>query len=318
MNQTGNRVVYRRWRVRHSYPRPVFDLVVCLIPIYGAAAVSRMLDIPPSVIYRWRDKYIDRIDLTRNAVVEVPTLATLVQRCAELGFRLTLAAQTDDGRARTAVGAPPSTSATPIQPATGANAEAADSAVAHPPSLLDVAARQAASDPHGAGTQAPQSSVLLPCSASPARRYVFDACRERAACAVRSRMEAVRDAIDRRYFLDVDCRSLAQAAGMSLHHFIRMFRDMFGLSPHQYLTRARVEAAKRLLLSSAEPIDVIAVGVGFRSGPSLSRAFKRLEGASVSRYCQTVNSKQSRRREQHGPIAGAVAESAGGHGRVAM
>jgi len=52
--------MYRRWRVRHSYPEPVVELAVRLIPIHGAATLSRMLDIPTSVIYRWRTKYRGR------------------------------------------------------------------------------------------------------------------------------------------------------------------------------------------------------------------------------------------------------------------
>jgi AraC-like DNA-binding protein len=145
--------------------------------------------------------------------------------------------------------------------------------------------------PHsrGAGKVEEPRPDVSPASSTPStQRYVFDACRQRPARAVRARMETVRRSIDTGYFLEVDCRTLAQTAGMSVHHFIRMFRDMFGLSPHQYVTHVRVAAAKRLLLSSVEPIDVIAVGVGFRSGPSLSRAFKRIEGSSVSRYCQTL------------------------------
>jgi AraC-like DNA-binding protein len=130
---------------------------------------------------------------------------------------------------------------------------------------------------------------LCPADAAPAGgRYVFAACKERPARAVRPRMEAVRKAIDTSYFLEVDCRMLAAKAEMSLHHFIRVFRDMFGLSPHQYLMRARVTAAKRLLRFTTEPIDLIAVGVGFHSGPSLSRAFKRIEGSTVSGYCRLV------------------------------
>jgi AraC family transcriptional regulator len=76
---------------------------------------------------------------------------------------------------------------------------------------------------------------------------------------------------------------------MSRHHFIRMFGGAFGMTPHQYLTRTRIDAAKRLLLSSREPIEVVAVGVGFRSGPSLNRAFKQAEGTSVSQFCKMIH-----------------------------
>jgi AraC-like DNA-binding protein len=102
-------------------------------------------------------------------------------------------------------------------------------------------------------------------------------------------METARQVIDTQYFLDEDCRTLAEIAQMSRYHFIRMFGDMFGMTPHQYLMRVRVNAAKRLLLVSSEPIEVIAVGVGFRSGASLSCAFRRIESTSISRYCKALN-----------------------------
>jgi AraC-like DNA-binding protein len=99
--------------------------------------------------------------------------------------------------------------------------------------------------------------------------------------------------IDVEYFLDIDCRILADAAQMSRHHFIRMFSHLFGSTPHQYLIRTRVQAAKRLLLASREPIEVIAAGVGFRSGQSLNRAFKQTEGVSVSKFCSTIGKHES-------------------------
>jgi AraC-like DNA-binding protein len=110
---------------------------------------------------------------------------------------------------------------------------------------------------------------------------------------VRQRLEAARRVIDAEYFLEIDCRMLADTAQMSRHHFIRMFNQMFGSTPHQYLIRTRVEAAKRLLLASREPIEVIAAGVGFRSGQSLNRAFKQTDGVSVSRFCSTIGKPAS-------------------------
>jgi AraC-like DNA-binding protein len=270
--------MFRRWRVRHSYPRPVVELVVRLMPIHGAAVLSRQLDIPTSVIYRWRTRNRDCAALPGNPAVDAETLAALVARCEELGFRLAGNTRATTDRAC------PST----VQRGSATHASLGNS--------LHDTARAATTPLRNSGdcaggqldVPAPESSCLPARSRATGQRYVFDACKERPVRGVRSRMEAVRQAIDTRYFLDVDCRTLAETARMSLHHFIRVFRDMFGMSPHQYLTRTRVEAAKRLLLASSEPIEVIALGVGFRSGPSLNRAFKRVEGASVSKYCQTA------------------------------
>lgn len=278
--------MFRRWRVRHSYPKPVVELAVRLMPIHGAAAISRMLDIPTSVIYRWRAMNRDRVALPGNSAVDAEALAGLVARCEELGFRVAGRARAANGRVRASIDSLHREPAMPALPGPGLRETAADAALPPPASRSSDGADRQDSQPGAADAPGQSRSSVRPRAAG--QRYVFDACKERPERGVRSRMEAVRQAVDAGYFLDVGCRSLAEMARMSLHHFIRVFHDMFGMSPHQYLTHARVQAAKRLLLASSEPIEVIAVGVGFRSGPSLNRAFKRIEGTSVSRYCQTM------------------------------
>ena len=285
--------MFRRWRVRHSYPKPVVDLVVRLMPIHGAAAISRLLDIPTSVIYRWCTKNRDGVALPENPAVDAETLATLVERCEEHGFPIAWHARGRTGRARPLIDAPQRKSATHASLANSLH-DTADAATA-PTIRSDGAGRQASRLDAAA---AMEQSRLPVRSRAAGQRYVFDACRERPERGVRSRLESVRQAIDTRYFLDVDCRTLAETAGMSLHHFIRVFHDIFGMSPHQYLTRVRVEAAKRLLLASSEPIEVIAVGVGFRSGPSLNRAFKRIAGASASEYWQIAKKDSCGRKQR--------------------
>jgi AraC-like DNA-binding protein len=120
-----------------------------------------------------------------------------------------------------------------------------------------------------------------------ANKLPIDVCRternERPSRGVRDRIEAVRQLIDREYFRDLDSRTLAQTACMSRHHFIRTFNSWIGTPPHQYLMRVRIDAAKRLLGSSSQSIDVVAAATGFRSASCLNRTFRRMEGNSVSR-----------------------------------
>ena len=272
--------MFRRWRVRPSYPKPV-ELAVRLMPIHGVAPLSRLLGIPMSVIYGWRTKNRDCAPLSANAAADAETLATLVAQCEGLVSRLGRQARATTSRARAPMN-PPRHESTYASLADGSSGNGADAFA--PLRILSDRAES-----HGGHTEAAiarKPSSLQPRSRARAHRYVFDPLKERPERGVRRRMESVRRVLDTQYFLDVDCRALADTAQMSLHHFIRVFRDMFGASPYQYLTRARVKAAKRLLLASDGPIEVVAVGVGFRSGPHLNRAFKRIEGQSVSRYCQ--------------------------------
>lgn len=281
---------FRRWRVRHSYPKPVVELAVRLMPIHGVAAISRLLDIPMSVIYRWRTKNRDGTTLSANAAADAETLATLVAQCEEVVSRLGGYARATNGRARPPMDAleRESTHASLTNGLSGNAEDVVPSRI-----LRDCAQR------HSGQVDAPSAREPAPPQAHSgptAHRYVFDARKERPERGVRRRMEGVRRLLDTQYFLDIDCRTLAETAQMSLHHFIRVFGDMFGMSPYHYLMRARVEAAKRLLAASSEPIEVVAIGVGFRSGPHLNRAFKHIEGTSISDYCRTLKKSDISRR----------------------
>lgn len=68
---------------------------------------------------------------------------------------------------------------------------------------------------------------------------------------------------------------LAAEAGISKHHFARLFRNKTGRTPHEYLTTLRIEAACRLLATS----DLSIAGVGFACGyprpNNFASAFRR-------------------------------------------
>lgn len=56
---------------------------------------------------------------------------------------------------------------------------------------------------------------------------------------------------------------LAAVAGLGVSHFTAAFRHSVGMSPHQFVTRRRVEQAKVMILASAAPLADIAVACGF-------------------------------------------------------
>ncbi|MCZ9336343.1 helix-turn-helix transcriptional regulator, partial [Streptomyces sp. TRM76130] len=68
---------------------------------------------------------------------------------------------------------------------------------------------------------------------------------------------------------------LAAEARLSTYHFIRVFREATGETPHRYLTRLRVAQARRLLTDTGDSVDRIAARCGFSSAGSLSAAFLR-------------------------------------------
>ena len=78
--------------------------------------------------------------------------------------------------------------------------------------------------------------------------------------------------------------SLAEEAGLSPYHFLRSFQHITGLTPHQYLRRARLrEAAVRLVSRKAKVLD-LALDCGFGDVSNFNRAFRAEFGANPSVY----------------------------------
>jgi transcriptional regulator GlxA family with amidase domain len=74
---------------------------------------------------------------------------------------------------------------------------------------------------------------------------------------------------------DLPVRRLAREAGLSPYHFLRCFEQLTGITPHQYLLRARLrEAATRLATEPAKVLD-IALDCGFGDVSNFNRAFRR-------------------------------------------
>jgi AraC family transcriptional regulator len=81
--------------------------------------------------------------------------------------------------------------------------------------------------------------------------------------------------------------SLGQLAGLcalSEYHFARMFRESFGLPPHQYLLARRLNHARQLLRTTHKAFGEIALECGFASASHFSNRFKQAMGATAGEY----------------------------------
>jgi AraC-like DNA-binding protein len=76
----------------------------------------------------------------------------------------------------------------------------------------------------------------------------------------------------------------AAEADLSAWHFLRLFRRAFGETPHEFLTRLRIERAKDLLTTSGRSVTDICFDVGFSSLGSFSTLFARHVGASPAAF----------------------------------
>jgi len=83
---------------------------------------------------------------------------------------------------------------------------------------------------------------------------------------------------------DLSIEALSQRACMSPRNFTRVFTNVFGKTPAEFVCRARVTEAQRRLLVPRNTIDNVAVSVGFKSADAFSRAFERHVGMRPSTY----------------------------------
>ena len=72
-----------------------------------------------------------------------------------------------------------------------------------------------------------------------------------------------RELIDSQYAQPLDLDELAGTANFSRYHFLRAFRRAFHATPHEYLTRKRIERAKELLAEDQLTVTEICFEVGF-------------------------------------------------------
>jgi AraC-like DNA-binding protein len=83
---------------------------------------------------------------------------------------------------------------------------------------------------------------------------------------------------------DMGLDELAAEACLSPHHFHRTFREMHGVTPHQYVQRLRLAQAERLLRETELPIAAVCAKSGFASVPSFTTLFHARFRMPPSRY----------------------------------
>jgi AraC family transcriptional regulator len=76
--------------------------------------------------------------------------------------------------------------------------------------------------------------------------------------------------------------ALARVAAMSPYHFLRTFRQVTGMTPHQYILHTRLLRVARRLRASADPVSAIAFEAGFNDLATFNRRFRRLIGVTPS------------------------------------
>ena len=90
--------------------------------------------------------------------------------------------------------------------------------------------------------------------------------------------------IDERCHEQIDLERVADEAGVSPFHFLRIFSKALGVTPHQYLIRSRLRRAARLLAEKERSVTDIALDVGFADLSNFVRTFHRAAGVPPGRF----------------------------------
>ncbi|PYI57551.1 hypothetical protein DLM86_00225 [Paenibacillus flagellatus] len=98
------------------------------------------------------------------------------------------------------------------------------------------------------------------------------------------RLKPAIDYMEKHFARKVYIEAVSRSVNMSPYHFSRLFKRTFGLPPVRYLTRIRVEQAKRLLIRRDMPITEVAERCGFCNLNYFDKVFKEQCGFTPLEY----------------------------------
>jgi AraC family transcriptional regulator len=87
---------------------------------------------------------------------------------------------------------------------------------------------------------------------------------------------------------DISLATLAEVARLSPYHFVRAFKQSFGLPPHRYLSSLRIQQAKSLLANPAMSVTQIGFNLGFSEASSFTTSFRKHTGLTPTAYRRGV------------------------------
>jgi AraC family transcriptional regulator len=98
------------------------------------------------------------------------------------------------------------------------------------------------------------------------------------------RAARARDFTEAMFAEPITLKEIAAAAALSPNHLLRVFAQVYGQTPHQFLTARRIAEAKRLLANTEMSVTEICFAIGFQSLGSFSSLFQRRVGMSPALF----------------------------------
>jgi AraC-like DNA-binding protein len=99
-----------------------------------------------------------------------------------------------------------------------------------------------------------------------------------------------RDFMRHAYGRPVSLPEISAHANLSPYHFLRVHKLAYGETPHEFLTRLRIEKAKTLLARGSHNVTEACFEVGFSSLGSFSTLFSHRVGLTPSEYRRQIRS----------------------------
>ncbi len=93
------------------------------------------------------------------------------------------------------------------------------------------------------------------------------------------------------YAADIQVNRIASYVGVSRSQLYRAFMEQFGMSPHMFLKRYRINEACALLRNTDLSVSEVAGSVGFADPLYFSRVFKESKGVSPTEFAHTAKEK---------------------------
>jgi transcriptional regulator GlxA family with amidase domain len=104
--------------------------------------------------------------------------------------------------------------------------------------------------------------------------------------------------VDANFARSIRVAELAELLGLSTGHFSRAFKGAFGVPPHTYVLRRRIEVAQGLMLTTCEPLSSIALTCGMCDQSHFTHSFLRIVGETPGSWRRTRRRALERSRDR--------------------
>ncbi len=90
--------------------------------------------------------------------------------------------------------------------------------------------------------------------------------------------------IDEQFLTGLSVEQIARHIALSEYHFLRLFKSVYSISPHQYIIQKRLQFAKDKMRKDGVSLTAISVMAGFSDVHSFSKSFKKQFGFAPSKF----------------------------------